>query len=134
MLRPWFCFRLVYEYHRHLLFLLKVVNGHQTAVRFESMQASMDTIQSALSEFLDDQRSAFPRLYFVGDTDLLEMLANAHRPESAIPHLSKMFAGISSLLWSVSSMNCFYGSFLPIIVGAEHADPLVSYGNGVRLR
>ncbi|CEP03245.1 hypothetical protein PBRA_003005 [Plasmodiophora brassicae] len=93
--------RLVHQLSENTHVTSMVVNGHQTAVRFESMQASMDTIQSALSEFLDDQRSAFPRLYFVGDTDLLEMLANAHRPESAIPHLSKMFAGISSLLWSL---------------------------------
>ena len=33
-------------------------------------------IQKALGDFLEDQRAAFPRFYFVGDEDLLEIIGN----------------------------------------------------------
>ena len=38
------------------------------------MLQQLDICQKALSNFLEDKRSAFPRFYFIGDDDLLEVL------------------------------------------------------------
>ncbi len=66
----------------------------------QELQAYSDLlnhIQKALGEYLEKQRSAFPRFYFVGDEDLLEIIGNANNPWKIQRHLPKMFAGVESL-------------------------------------
>ena len=58
---------------------------------------SMQRIQRSLGEYLERQRLGFSRFYFVGDDDLLEIVGNARDPRKILPHLAKMFAGISGL-------------------------------------
>ncbi|DBA90074.1 TPA: hypothetical protein ACH3X2_004335 [Trebouxia sp. C0005] len=51
----------------------------------QQMLQQMEICQKALSNFLEDKRSVFPRFYFIGDDDLLEA------------HLKKLFAGVHSV-------------------------------------
>lgn len=37
----------------------------------------LNKIQKALGEYLETQRSAFARFYFVGDEDLLDIIGNS---------------------------------------------------------
>ncbi|KAM3875467.1 cytoplasmic dynein 2 heavy chain 1 [Diretmus argenteus] len=53
--------------------------------------------QKSLNEFLEEKRSAFPRFYFIGDDDLLEILGQATNPTVIQSHLKKLFAGINSV-------------------------------------
>ncbi|KAL7667891.1 hypothetical protein ACOME3_008618 [Neoechinorhynchus agilis] len=55
-------------------------------------------IQKALGDYLEKERSAFPRFYFVGDEDLLEMIGNAKDAIKVQKHAKKMFAGVSGFL------------------------------------
>ncbi|CAG6004611.1 unnamed protein product [Menidia menidia] len=55
--------------------------------------------QKSLNEFLEEKRSAFPRFYFIGDDDLLEILGQATNPSVIQSHLKKLFAGIHSVLF-----------------------------------
>ncbi|EDO38992.1 predicted protein [Nematostella vectensis] len=50
--------------------------------------------QKSLNEFLEEKRSLFPRFYFIGDDDLLEILGQATNPTVIQSHLKKLFAGI----------------------------------------
>ncbi|XP_047546081.1 cytoplasmic dynein 2 heavy chain 1-like [Vanessa atalanta] len=73
------------------------------------LQAMLDTIseqlnscQSALNDYIDDKRSTFPRLYFLSDDDLLELLgqarAGAEGSETVMQsHLKKLFPGITGV-------------------------------------
>lgn len=54
-------------------------------------------IQKALGEYLERERSSFPRFYFVGDEDLLEILGNSKDITRVQKHLKKMFAGIMAI-------------------------------------
>ncbi|CAN0190805.1 unnamed protein product [Ectocarpus sp. 12 AP-2014] len=59
--------------------------------------ASLDQLercQKALSDFLEEKRSAMPRFYFIGDEDLLEILGQAKNPTIIQAHLKKLFQGI----------------------------------------
>ncbi|NXV90779.1 DYHC2 protein, partial [Calonectris borealis] len=53
--------------------------------------------QRSLNEFLEEKRSAFPRFYFIGDDDLLEILGQSTNPLVIQSHLKKLFAGINSV-------------------------------------
>ena len=65
--------------------------------KLESSIETLASIQAALGEYLQKQRAAFPRFFFVGDEDLLEILGNGKDPIRVNRHLGKMFAGIVSL-------------------------------------
>ena len=49
--------------------------------QFATMLDQLERCQKALNSFLEEKRSAFPRLYFIGDEDLLEILGQSSNPE-----------------------------------------------------
>jgi dynein heavy chain 1 len=55
-------------------------------------------IQKALGEYLERERASFPRFYFVGDEDLLEIIGNSKNVARLQKHFKKMFAGVASVL------------------------------------
>jgi dynein heavy chain 1 len=63
----------------------------------ERLADLLNKIQKALGEYLERERSSFPRFYFVGDEDLLEIIGNSKDILRVMKHLKKMFAGISTL-------------------------------------
>lgn len=75
--------------------------------RMEGYAEILNGIQKALGEYLERQRAAFPRFYFVGDEDLLEIIGNAKNPIKIIRHLPKMFAAIASLKLSENGQVVF---------------------------
>lgn len=56
---------------------------------------NLEKIQKALSDYLETQRQAFARFYFVGDEDLLEIIGNSKNVTNIQKFFSKMFAGIN---------------------------------------
>ncbi|KAH8059565.1 dynein light chain binding protein [Aureococcus anophagefferens] len=65
----------------------------------ETMLDQLDRCQKALSDFLEEKRSAFPRFYFIGDDDLLEILGQAKNPAVIQSHLKKLFQGVSRVVF-----------------------------------
>lgn len=55
----------------------------------------LERCQKALNEFLEQKRQSFPRFYFIGDDDLLEILGQAQNPQVIQTHLKKLFQGIN---------------------------------------
>lgn len=60
----------------------------------------LEMIQKSLGEFLENERAGFPRFYFLGDQDLLEILGNTRRLDTIVPHLKKMFGAIDGVYTS----------------------------------
>ena len=63
----------------------------------ERLADLLNKIQKALGEYLERERASFPRFYFVGDEDLLEIIGNSKDILRIMKHLKKMFAGISTI-------------------------------------
>jgi dynein heavy chain 1 len=62
---------------------------------FDRSLESLSKIQKSLAEYLETKRSEFPRFYFVGDEDLLELLGNSNDITRLQLFFRKMFPGIA---------------------------------------
>ncbi|KAK7489861.1 hypothetical protein BaRGS_00018883, partial [Batillaria attramentaria] len=71
----------------------------QTGLRslLTTMLDQLGRCQKSLNEFLEEKRAQFPRFYFIGDDDLLEILGQSTNPTVIQTHLKKLFAGIHSV-------------------------------------
>nr|XP_018911901.1 PREDICTED: dynein heavy chain, cytoplasmic [Bemisia tabaci] len=72
------------------------IQGVQRAL--ERLADLLGKIQKALGEYLERERTSFPRFYFVGDEDLLEIIGNSKNIARLQKHFKKMFAGVSAIL------------------------------------
>ncbi|TLD37835.1 cytoplasmic dynein-like protein 1 heavy chain 1 [Venturia nashicola] len=77
--------------------VLDVLSLDNIQGRLEEMAVSLSQIQKSLGEYLERERLAFPRFYFVGDEDLLEIIGNSSDTTRVAKHLRKMFAGVANL-------------------------------------
>ncbi|KAF2733638.1 dynein heavy chain [Polyplosphaeria fusca] len=78
--------------------VLDVLNISGVQKSLERLAELLNKIQKALGEYLERERVSFPRFYFVGDEDLLEIIGNSNDTLRIAKHLRKMFAGISGLI------------------------------------
>ncbi|TFK40902.1 dynein heavy chain protein 1 [Crucibulum laeve] len=79
-------------------FVVDVMNIQGIQKSLERLADLLNKIQKALGEYLERERSSFPRFYFVGDEDLLEIIGNSKDILRIMKHLKKMFAGISTVM------------------------------------
>ena len=63
----------------------------------EMLIDQLDRCQKALNSYLEEKRNLFPRFYFLGDDDLLELLGQSTNVEVIHSHLRKLFSGIAKL-------------------------------------
>lgn len=78
-------------------FVLEVLNIPQIQKSLDRLADLLGKIQKALGEYLERERASFPRFYFVGDEDLLEIIGNSKDVHRVLKHLKKMFAGLSTV-------------------------------------
>lgn len=71
----------------------------------ERISESLVKISKALNDFLEKQRELFPRFYFIGNDDLLEILGNMGDIERISRHFKKMFPGVSNVKFNKSSCS-----------------------------
>lgn len=77
-----------------ILSIISFPNIQQVLERLEQLLVQ---IKKALSDYLERQRSLFPRFYFVGDDDLLDIIGNAKDVTKLQRHFRKLFAGVHSI-------------------------------------
>lgn len=84
--------------------VLSILSFHGIKVILENIEDQLERIQRALADFLEQKRGGFPRFYFLGDEDLLEMLGRADNPDIIQRHLKKLFAGVRKVIFDESNL------------------------------
>jgi dynein heavy chain 2 len=72
---------------------MSAANNASLGRTLEQLVDQLNRCQRALNEFLEEKRSAFPRFYFLGDDDLLEIVGQSTNPTVIQAHLKKLFQG-----------------------------------------
>lgn len=85
-------------------FILDVLTIPNAQKSLERLAELLNKIQKALGEYLERERVSFPRFYFVGDEDLLEIIGNSNDTLRIAKHFKKMFAGLSGLVMDDDSV------------------------------
>lgn len=62
----------------------------QRLEEFTLHNKKMEEIQKKVEEYLDEKRTEFPRLYFISNDELLQLLSQ-HNIEGVEPQLNKLF-------------------------------------------
>lgn len=70
---------------------------NQSLTNLPGMGSKLEEIQHELDSFLETKRNAFPRFYFISDSDLLEILGQQRDPKAIQPYLKQCFEGIHGL-------------------------------------
>ncbi len=78
--------------------VLDILNIQGIQKLLERLADLLAKIQKALGEYLERERASFPRFYFVGDEDLLEIIGNTKNVARLQKHFKKMFAGVNMIL------------------------------------
>lgn len=68
--------------------------------KFQENNAKLDEVTKALEDYLETKRAAFPRFYFLGNDELLEILSQTRNAQAVQPHLSKCFDSIKKIQFS----------------------------------
>ena len=84
--------------------ILDVLNIPNAQKSLERLAELLNKIQKALGEYLERERVSFPRFYFVGDEDLLEIIGNSNDTLRIAKHFKKMFAGLTGLIMDEDSI------------------------------
>nr|XP_012219219.1 PREDICTED: cytoplasmic dynein 2 heavy chain 1 [Linepithema humile] len=85
----------------------------------------LDRCQKSLDEFLEEKRAAYPRLYFLSDEDLLELVSGSGRGLET--HLPKLYYGVGSIVKENNTLTAIQspeGEVLKLPTAIDLSEPL----------
>lgn len=76
---------------------LDVLHTTEYLAMLKRLLDSLNTVRKSLYDFLESQRSLFPRFYFVGNEDLLQLVGSNNDFSVISSHIRKMFPSIDQI-------------------------------------
>lgn len=84
--------------------VFEVLNIPDIIVTLSRVSETLSRVRKALNVYIEKQREEFPRFYFIGNDDLLELIGNSKSLAIISKHIKKMFIGVSSLIYDHEAM------------------------------
>eukprot|EP00501_MAST-03F_sp_TOSAG23-6_P001656 GSMAST32.ASY1.ANO1.1724.1 assembled CDS len=66
--------------------------------KLEQIEKSLMECKLSLGRFMESKRGQFPRFYFMGELDLMHVLANGGQPPKLLTHIPKLFPTLQTLV------------------------------------
>lgn len=85
--------------------VLDIVQIKHIKENLTKIHDSLQNTKKGLFEYLDKQRDLFPRFYFVGNDDLLELLGCSSNFTLINKHINLMFSGIGALVFDANKTS-----------------------------
>lgn len=95
--------------------ILSILSIPDNGIILQGLNSSLVTLQKELSNYLEEQRSHFPRFFFIGDEDLLEIIGKSSSIMEIQKHFKKFFEGLTVVSLDnkqLVSMGCSEGEFV----------------------
>ena len=77
--------------------VIRACNAQGRSQRLEGMLECLEFCERALADYLESKRVRFPRLYFLSDDDLLDILSKGKYPRMIMKHLKSCLDGVVEL-------------------------------------
>ena len=108
---------------------LSEISGLETTLN--AILEQIEVCQSALNKFLEETRNRFPRFFFLGDDDLLEIVGQSENPTVIKLHLKKIFAGIFDVEFRNTSQGITINSMISSLGESIELKTAVSVGSNL---
>ncbi|XP_064648692.1 dynein axonemal heavy chain 6-like isoform X2 [Lineus longissimus] len=79
----------------------KLLSGDVLKNMFSDLIQDQEEVLKHLDKFLDKARMGFPRLYFLSDQELVDLLGISRSPQALVPYVQKCFPGIENLTFAL---------------------------------
>ncbi|KAK6201119.1 dynein heavy chain, cytosolic [Scheffersomyces amazonensis] len=89
-------FNVLKRIHKHSL-VMDVVGLKDMESTFSNFLHSLTKLRKSLADYLEKQRELFPRFYFIGNEDLLDLIGGSADMARINRHVAKMFTGVAQL-------------------------------------
>ncbi|CAK9439094.1 uncharacterized protein LODBEIA_P33180 [Lodderomyces beijingensis] len=86
----------VYKFDQ-VIDIILISDSHRVMSKFLD---TLTKIQKSLAEYLESQRNIYPRFFFLGNDDLLELIGTSNDMSRINKHLKKMFGGVESVIYN----------------------------------
>ncbi|XP_013418883.1 dynein heavy chain domain-containing protein 1-like [Lingula anatina] len=95
------------------------LQGEAIRELLQSLLEGMEQIQKHLENLLEHARSEFPRLYFLSNQEVVDLMGISRNPPALLPCAKKCFAGIKSLTFALPSQMTTMSTALDFVLNAH---------------
>ncbi|KAI5541278.1 dynein heavy chain family protein family [Trichomonas vaginalis G3] len=111
---------------QQLKIVIQILTIPNIDVTLQTLNDNFLQLQKELSDYLEKQRSYFPRFFFIGDEDLLEIIGKSSQINEIQKHFSKMFEGLHQVKTEnkqITQISCNEGETVDLLtpVSIENA-------------